>query len=194
MRGQSPKIMMRSRLQPRPAAPQAMKEAVIAALPSPSDGLDACLHRARRDAQGTGTPGSVIQKISLDRLAFGPAGCRKLNPQSIQALAARIHATGRLHSLMVVHSEDAQYYVVAGERRFAALQQLAAKCLIPRSFPVPCRVIQAKAATKTGLVNHFPAGSSDAEADARRCRFRALRNRCPGLFTGSELADRQGGT
>jgi ParB-like nuclease family protein len=184
VKGQAPKIMMmRSRLQPRATDRQAIKEAATTALPSPFNALT--------PAEGKPTPGSVIEKISLDQLAFGPAGCRKIKPQSIQALAARIHATGQLHSLMVVLSEDAQYYVVAGERRFAALQLLAEKGLILRSFPVPCRVIQAKAATEAGLVSDFPAGSSDIEADERRRRFLDLRKRCPGLLTGSELAARQ---
>jgi ParB family chromosome partitioning protein len=170
-------MMMRSQLQPRPATPQAIREAVTTELPSPIDLLPL--------AHGRPRPGSVIQKISLDRLGFSPAGRRKINRQSIEALAARIHLSGQLHRLMVVLREDAQYYVVAGERRFAALQLLAEKGLIPPSFPVPCRVIQAN------LAVDLSAAEPLAQPDERRQRFLDLRERCPGLVTGSELAARQ---
>jgi hypothetical protein len=83
---------------------------------------------------------------------------------------------------MVVPSENGQYYVVAGERRFAALQLLAKQGRIPRSFPVPCRVIA------TSLTVDLSATGPRAQRDERRQRFLDLRARCPGLVTGSELA------
>jgi hypothetical protein len=44
--------------------------------------------------------------------------------RSIRALADRIYQSGQLQSLMVVPTEDSRYYVVAGDRRFAALAAL----------------------------------------------------------------------
>ena len=81
---------------------------------------------------------------------------------------------------MVVPNEGAQYYVVAGERRFAALQMLLKQGRISHSFPVPCRVIATS-----------PTVDLCAEADDRRQRFLDLRDRCPGLVTGSEFAARR---
>jgi len=164
---------MRAHSPPRPATAPAIKGAAAIPLPSPSDTPPL--------VQGRPTSGSVVQKISLDRLAFGPAGRRKINPRSIQSLADRIHLTGRLHSLMVILSEDAHYHVVAGERRFAALQLLAKKGLISQFFPVPCRVIQANLTVDLGGVESL------AQPDERRRRFLDLRERCPGLLLASEL-------
>jgi hypothetical protein len=82
------------------------------------------------------TPGSSVQNIALNLLSFAPGRRRKVNEQSINALAARIHTTRQLKRLMVVPREESQFYVVAGERRFAALQLLARQRQIAETFPV----------------------------------------------------------
>lgn len=155
---------MRSHSQARRTAPQGVTETIATAVLFP-------------------TPQISIQNIALDRLGFVPGNRRRMKGESIQNLAARILASGKLQSLVVVPGENAQFYVVAGERRFAALQLLAKERRIIPTFPVPCRVIDAKPAA-----NFDSFDNSKAE---RRQRFLALRNRCSGLLTGSELATRR---
>ena len=150
-------------------------------------------------AEGTAEPGATvlpsptpetnIQKIALNQLARPPGGRRKISRHCIQALAARIYATGRLQSLMVVPSENAEFYVVAGERRFAALQLLAGDNRISQTFLVPCRVIAGRATSQTEIAADPDLSASDP--DQKRRRFLDLRNHCPGLLTGSEFAARQ---
>ena len=94
------------------------------------------------------TPESAIQRIALDGLGFPPGRRRRISPQSIHALADRMLATGQIQSLMVVPGEGSQYWVVAGDRRFAALLLLATQGRIAPTFAVPCRVIKAKAITE----------------------------------------------
>ena len=134
-------------------------------------------------------PHISIQNIALDQLGFAPGSRRRIRRESIQNLAVRIQASGRLQSLLVVPGENAQFYVVAGERRFAALQLLARERRIPPTLPVPCRVIDGKPFTEARPPANF--NSIDKSEAQRRKRFLALRNRCPGLLTGSELAARQ---
>ena len=137
------------------------------------------------------TPQTTVQSIALDRLAFPPGGRRRISPQSIHALADRIHATGQIQSLMVVPGEDSQYCVVAGDRRFAALRLLARQGRIPPAFGVPCRVINAKAVTEADAFNASGSAADHFGPDERRRRFADLLHQCPGLLTASELAARQ---
>jgi ParB family transcriptional regulator, chromosome partitioning protein len=161
---------MRSRFQTRPPDPRAIPDAVTPGLPSP-------------------TPESGIQWIELDRLTVAPAARRKISLESIARLAERIHATGQLQSLIVVPAEDFDYHVVAGERRLAALQLLAEKGRIAPRYPVPCRVIKAKAAA--GAFTEFRSAADRLGMAERRRRFIDLLDQCPELLTGSELAARQ---
>ena len=163
---------MRSHFQTRPPDPRAIPDAVTPGLPSP-------------------TPESGIQWIELDRLTVAPAARRKISLESIARLAERIHATGQLQSLIVVPAEDFDYHVVAGERRLAALQLLAEKGRIAPRYPVPCRVIDAKAATGADALTEFRSAADHLGTSAKRRRFIDLLNQCPELLTGSELADRQ---
>jgi ParB/Sulfiredoxin domain len=163
---------MRSHFQTRPTDPRGIPDAGTAGLPSP-------------------TPESGIQWIELDRLSVSPAGRRKISLESIGRLAERIHATGQLQSLIVVPAEDVEYHVVAGERRLAALQLLADKGQIAPRYPVPCRVIKARAASGAGGLTKCRSAADPLETAERRRRFIDLLNQCPGLLTGSELATRQ---
>jgi len=141
-------------------------------------------HQSRTAGATLPSP-TPIQTITLERLLIRSDVRRRLDPRSIRSLADRIQSIARLRSLVVVPSEDAQYYVVAGERRFAALQMLLKQGRIPRSFLVPCRVIA------TSPVVDLVAVGPGVEADDRRRRFLDLRDRCPGLVTGTELAARR---
>jgi ParB-like nuclease domain len=137
------------------------------------------------------TPRPVIQKISLGRLAFSPAGCRKMNRQTIKALATRIQEGAQIGSLVVALGEEDRYYVVAGERRLAALQLLLEEGRITTSYPVPCRLIRARPSPEPAPVLAEETSLSYSVDCEKRRRFKDLRNRCPGLITGSELAVRQ---
>jgi ParB-like chromosome segregation protein Spo0J len=137
------------------------------------------------------TPESAIQRIALNRLGFPPGRRRRISLQSIHALAARMHATGQIQSLMVAPGEGSQYWVVAGDRRFAALLLLASQGRIAPTFGVPCRVINAKAVTEAAEFNVSDSATERFEPDERRRRFADLLHECPGLLTGSECAARQ---
>jgi ParB-like nuclease domain len=137
------------------------------------------------------TPESAIHRIPLDWLGLPPGRRRRINPQSIHALADRIHATGQIQSLMVVPGEDSQYWVVAGDRRFAALRVLASQGRIAPTFGVPCRVISAKAITETDAFNGSASAADHFGQDERRRRFADLLRQCPGVLTGSDFAARQ---
>jgi ParB/Sulfiredoxin domain len=163
---------MRSRHETLHPAAQQMAHGARGSLPSP-------------------TPESAIQRIALDRLGFPPGRRRRISPQSIHALAARMHATGQIQSLMVAPGEGSQYWVVAGDRRFAALLLLASQGRIAPTFGVPCRVISAKAITETDAFNGSASAADHFGQDERRRRFADLLRQCPGVLTGSELAARQ---
>jgi ParB-like nuclease domain len=137
------------------------------------------------------SPEPAIQRITLDRLGFPPGGRRRISPQSIEALADRIHATGQVQSLMVVSGEGSQYWVVAGDRRFAALLLLATQGRIAPTFAVPCRVIKAKAITEVAEFHGSDSLTGHSQPDERRRRFADLLPQCPGVLTGSDLAARQ---
>ena len=92
----------------------------------------------------------------------------------------------------MVAGEDSEFHVVAGDRRFAALQLLAQQGRIPTAFPVPCRVITGGSPNRIDSITDRDSESSPVPAEKRR-RFLSLRNGCRGLLTGSELAARQAG-
>jgi ParB-like nuclease domain len=48
-----------------------------------------------------------------------------------------------------------KYEVVAGGRRFAALQRLAKQKKVPKTFAVPCLVVDPAAATETSLAENI---------------------------------------
>jgi hypothetical protein len=162
---------MRFQYQVPPAPAERIAEAAPLALPSP-------------------TPTTAIQKIALSRLSLAPGSRRKMSCRSIRGLADRIYQSGQLQSLMVVPTEDSRYYVVAGDRRFAALQLLAGDKRISQTFLVPCRVIDGRATSQAKIVVGSALFALGPAADERRRRFLDLRNHCPGLLTGSEFAAR----
>jgi ParB/Sulfiredoxin domain len=136
------------------------------------------------------TPQTVVIGIALEQLTFSPERRRKMNPQSIQALAARIHAGTQIQSLIVVPGEEGQYYVVAGERRLAALQLLLKQGKISAAYLVACRLVNAEPTDSTLVLAEEASTSYSVDHEKRR-RFKDLRNRCSGLITGTELAIRE---
>jgi ParB family chromosome partitioning protein len=175
---------MRFRLDAVSSVPRRFGGAGGNALPAPFD--------APTPAQGEPTSRPAVQTIALDRLALTPSGRRKINPRCVEALASKIEAAGSVQSLAVVPGEDFEFYVVAGDCRFAALQLLAEQGRISTAFPVPCRVITSSTASRIDPVTDRDSEPSSVPPEKRR-RFLSLRNGCRGLLTGSELAARQAG-
>jgi hypothetical protein len=94
-----------------------------------------------------------IVSIPLNKLVASPLNVRKTGGQTIEDLAASIQAHGLLHNLVVAKKGD-KHHVIAGARRFAALRKLAKEKAIPKTFDVPCRVIDAAGSTETSLAEN----------------------------------------
>jgi ParB family chromosome partitioning protein len=68
----------------------------------------------------------------------------------------------------VIKTKSDKYQVIAGSRRLAALNKLAKEKMIPKTFGVPCRVVDGEAGTETSLAenvirtNMHPADQFDA--------------------------------
>lgn len=103
---------------------------------------------------------SVMQKISLDKLTPSPLNVRQVKAEqgSVKALAASIKAVGLLENLIVVPHEGETagdvFEVVAGERRLAALKQLAGQGAIPADHLIDCKVIPRADATAASLAEN----------------------------------------
>ena len=92
------------------------------------------------------TNGWEITEVPLQKLLAGPGNVRKTGAEEgVDELAASIAAVGLLHNLVVKKEARGRFSVIAGGRRLQALAQLAEAGIIPRSFPVPCRVITSQA-------------------------------------------------
>jgi ParB family chromosome partitioning protein len=94
-----------------------------------------------------------IVSIPLNKLVASPLNVRKTGGQTIEDLAASIQAHGLLHNLVVAKKGD-KHHVIAGTRRFAALRKLAKEKAIPKTFDLPCRVIDAAGSTETSLAEN----------------------------------------
>jgi ParB family transcriptional regulator, chromosome partitioning protein len=103
---------------------------------------------------------SEIVSIPLNKLVRSERNVRKTGGESIEDLAASILAHGLLQNLTVVEqpnqkgTSSGKYEVVAGGRRYAALQRLAKEKKIPKSFAVPCKVVEASAAVEASLAEN----------------------------------------
>ena len=81
---------------------------------------------------------------------------------SIDDLASSILVHGLLHNLTVVEQladngkNSGKYEVVAGGRRFAALQRLAKEKKLPKTFAVPCHIVDPASATEASLSQRQP--------------------------------------
>src|SRR5260370_6941210 len=103
---------------------------------------------------------SEIVSIPLNKLVRSERNVRKTGGESIEDLAASILAHGLLHNLTVVEQRNhkgassGKYEVVAGGRRYDALQRLAKENNLPKSFPLPCKVVEASAAVEASLAEN----------------------------------------
>ena len=91
-------------------------------------------------------PDAGIRAIPLSRLALAPENVRKTPPDPLagEQLQSSIAAHGLLENLVVRAGDDgdpSRFLVVAGGRRLAALQSLAAAGDVDTDHPVPCRVV-----------------------------------------------------
>jgi ParB family chromosome partitioning protein len=96
-----------------------------------------------------------IVNIPLNKLVGSPLNVRKTGGQTIENLAASIQAHGLLHNLVVTKATKGdKHQVIAGARRLAALNKLAKEKVLPKTFDVPCRVIDAEASTESSLAEN----------------------------------------
>jgi ParB/RepB/Spo0J family partition protein len=103
---------------------------------------------------------SEIISIPLNKLVRSEHNVRKTGGELIEDLAASILAHGLLHNLTVVEqcnhkgTSSGKYEVVAGGRRYAALQRLAKEKKLPKSFGVPCKVVEVSVAVEASLAEN----------------------------------------
>ena len=104
---------------------------------------------------------SNIIAIPLNKLTRSARNVRKSGGDSIDDLATSILLRGLIHNLTVVEQQadrgenSGKYEVVAGGRRFAALQRLAKQKKVPKTFAVPCHVVDPATATETSLAENI---------------------------------------
>jgi ParB family transcriptional regulator, chromosome partitioning protein len=104
---------------------------------------------------------SDIISVPLNKLTRSAHNARKSGGKSIDDLASSILVHGLLHNLTVVGQLAAngdncgKYEVVAGGRRFAALQRLAKEKKVPKTFAVPCHVVDPATATEASLAENI---------------------------------------
>ena len=94
-------------------------------------------------------PESDIRDIPLSQLELSPGNVRKTpaDASAFTELKASIAAHGLLENLIARAMEPgtdcvARYAVIAGGRRLAAMQALAAEGALEEDHPVPCRMIE----------------------------------------------------
>lgn len=97
-----------------------------------------------------------IMTIPLNRLTPWKGNVRKTGAsEGIEELAASIAAHGQLQSLVVRDGTRGKYEILAGRRRYLALQYLAKTGRIGKDHPVQCTLAQADAnATELSLVEN----------------------------------------
>lgn len=100
-----------------------------------------------------------IISIALNKLDSDPKNVRKIySAEGIGALAANIREDGyRLLQNLVVRKGDkkGRYFVMAGGRRFAALNLLAEAGEIAKDFPVECKEREGEIATEISLAENI---------------------------------------
>ena len=98
---------------------------------------------------------SEVVSIPLNKLVASRLNVRKIGGQSIEDLTASIKAHGLIHNLVVTKATKGdKHEVVAGARRLAALNKLAKDKVIPKTWDVPCRVVDADASTESSLAEN----------------------------------------
>jgi ParB family chromosome partitioning protein len=80
--------------------------------------------------------------ITLSKLTVWNGNARKTNAtDGINELAASIAAHGLLQPLLVTKALRGTYSIIAGQRRYLALRQLASEGKITADYLVPCRLV-----------------------------------------------------
>ena len=98
----------------------------------------------------------TIEMIPLNKLIPSAANVRKTGALTgIEELAASIKAHGLLQNLHVQAASGGKYEVVAGGRRLAALMRLAKQKALPKSFEVPCQVMDGEGASEISLAENI---------------------------------------
>ena len=103
---------------------------------------------------------SEIFSIPLNKLVRSAHNVRKTGGESVEDLAASILAHGLLHNLTVIEhhnqkgANSGKYEVIAGARRFGALERLASEKKISKTFAVPCKLVEASAALEASLAEN----------------------------------------
>lgn len=99
--------------------------------------------------------------ISLSRLFLSPDNARKTPPKraAIEALAASIAAHGLLQNLVVMPEvkngeETGRYEVIAGQRRWLAMQHLVSSEKMEAHYSVDCTVRHADVATEASVAEN----------------------------------------
>jgi ParB family chromosome partitioning protein len=97
----------------------------------------------------------TILTLPLNKLALSDWNVRK-NPGDLKSLKASICAHGGLlQNLQVINAKKkGTYGVVAGGRRLAALQELAAEGKIAADFAVPCQLVEKSEAQAVSLAEN----------------------------------------
>jgi ParB family chromosome partitioning protein len=136
----------RPRLSASPAALPASLVGRLAAVPRPL--ITGALFRHRRPPI-TAAPEpkeqsmSHIIQIPLNKLALWDGNVRKTGINTgIEELAASIAAHGLLQSLVVRKSKRGKYGIVAGQRRFLALQALVKDGILGSDCAIPCMLVE----------------------------------------------------
>jgi ParB family chromosome partitioning protein len=136
---------------------------------------------------------SEIISVPLNKLVRSERNVRKTGGESIDELAASILAHGLLHNLSVIQqrsgkgASSGKYEVIAGGRRYAALQRLAKEKKLPKTFAVPCMIVEASAAVETSLAeNTIRVAMHPAD------QFIAFRDLVNSRLGGEEVAARFG--
>src|SRR5690606_17590747 len=96
-----------------------------------------------------------FQTIPLSQLKPHPRNVRKTGGTSITDLAASIAAHGLINPITVV-PVGAEFEVVAGARRWAAVKQLADTGRMPEQLAggIPCQVVAAGSVTELSLAEN----------------------------------------
>ena len=130
-----------------------------------------------------------IFTIALNRLSPWKGNVRKTNAaHGVEELAASIASHGLLQSLVVREAKRGKYEVIAGRRRYLALQALAKSGTIEKDHPIPCVLADdSMNATEISLVENVvrePMHPAD--------QFEAFRALIDGGATVAEVAARFG--
>src|SRR5258708_12961661 len=103
---------------------------------------------------------SEIISVPLNKLVRSERNVRETGVDSIDDLTAPILAHGLLHNLTVIEqrsgkgASSGKYEIIAGGRRYAARQRIAKEKKLPKTFAVPCLIVEASAAVEASLAEN----------------------------------------